>query len=118
MQDAPTQIKRTTVVAAGADGPAHCDVQGYVAATVGFEMRLPFDNWNGKFIELGCGGACGHTRWLFWCPLQRGYACIAADMGHEGKDQDGLWAYNNLQGQVDFAYRGPHVAALAGKAIN
>jgi feruloyl esterase len=38
-------------------------------------------------------------------------------MGHRGKDQDGLWAYNNLQAQVDFGYRGAHVAAVAGKAI-
>jgi feruloyl esterase len=42
---------------------------------------------------------------------------MVADMGHKGKDQDGLWAVSNLQAQVDFGYRGPHVAALAGKAI-
>jgi|ERR1700728_2628449 len=118
LQDAPTQIKSTKVVAAGPDGPAYCDAEGYVSTTIGFSMRLPLESWNGKFIELGCGGACGNTAfWLWWCPLHRGYACIASDMGHVGKGQDGLWAYNNLQGQVDFAYRGPHVVSIAGKAI-
>jgi hypothetical protein len=119
IQDAPTQIIGAKIVAPGENGPEHCAVQGYVSPNVGFEMRLPTTQWNGRFIELGCGGACGTTQWLFWCPLERGYACIASDMGHKGKDQDGLWAYayGNLQAQIDFGYRGVHVAALAGKAI-
>src|SRR5262249_32867467 len=40
-----------------------------------------------------------------------------SDMGHRGTELDGLWAYDNLQAQVDFGYRAVHVVAVAGKAI-
>jgi hypothetical protein len=117
IQDAPTQITAAKIVPAEGAEPTYCQVQGYVAPQVGFELRLPTANWNGKFIEIGCGGACGTTGWLFWCPVRRGYACMVSDMGHRGKDQDMLWSYNALPAQLDFDIRGPHVAALAGKAI-
>jgi feruloyl esterase len=117
IQDAPAQIVGTKVVEAKGKDPSYCQVGGYVAPQIKFELRLPIANWNGKFFEVGCGGACGHLGWTVWCPTDRGYACMVADMGHEGKGQDGLWAVNNLQAQIDFGYRGPHVAALAGKAI-
>lgn len=124
IDEAPTQIASAEVVDpknsnndSFGRSPVYCSVSGYVWPQVGFELRLPITGWNGKFIEIGCGGACGHLGWTFWCPVHRGYACIVADMGHRGVDQDGLWAANNLQAQIDFGFRGVHVAAVAGKAI-
>ena len=117
IQDAPTQITAATLVQAHGKEPAFCRVAGYVAPQVGFELLLPLSNWNGKFFEVGCGGACGHLGWAIGAHCSGGTRAWFLDMGHEGKDQDGLWAMNNLQAQVDFGYRGPHVAALAGKAI-
>jgi feruloyl esterase len=57
--------------------------------------------------------------YLFFCegPLRKGYACIASDMGHRGASSSGIWALNNPQAQIDFAYRATHVTAVAGKAI-
>src|SRR5579885_2038568 len=75
VQDAPTQVTSATAEETTSNGPAFCKVQGYVAPQIGFELRLPLANWNGKFIEIGCGGSCGHLGWTFWCPLQKGYAC-------------------------------------------
>jgi feruloyl esterase len=118
LQDAPTQISQVQLVQAEDKYPAYCRVSGYVAPQVGFELRLPLANWNGKFIEIGCGGGCGHLGWTFWCPVQRGYACIVSDLGHESGFIDNyLWAFNNLPAQLDWGIRGAHVAALAGKAI-
>lgn len=114
--DAPTQVDEAEVVGATAGAPAYCRVKGYIAPTVGFELRLPVANWNGRFFEVGCGGFCGSTAWTFWCPLDRGYACIVTDLGHHGIAGT-KWGYNNLQAQMDFGYRGAHVTALAGKAI-
>ena len=57
--DAPTQITEAQLIAAGGDFPAYCQVQGYISPQVGFELRLPASNWNGKFMEVGCGGWCG-----------------------------------------------------------
>ena len=114
--DAPTQVEDAKAIDASADGPAYCQVLGYVSPNVGFKLFLPINNWNGKFLEVGCGGFCGTTEWEFWCPLDRGYACINSNLGHSAT-RGGEWGYNNLQAQIDFGYRGAHVASLAGKAI-
>jgi feruloyl esterase len=85
---------------------------------VGIELRMPVTNWNGKFLEVGCGGHCGSFfTQLCSGPLRKGYACIASDMGHKSLTTQAAWAYNNLQAQVDWGYRAAHVTAIAGKAI-
>ena len=117
IQDAPTQVIKAQLVDPTHTNPRYCQVTGYVTPQVGFELRLPVANWNGKFIEIGCGGHCGDTKWASWCPLDRGYACITSDAGHKGLSGDVLWGYENLQAKMDWGYRAPHVTALAGKAI-
>ncbi len=121
VQDAPTQITEAVSAKASDELPGYCRITGYVAPQVGIKLALP-ENWNSKLIEMGCGGHCGHlsdAQLSASCgePLRKGYACIISDTGHKGTGGDGLWAYNNLQAIVDWAYRAPHVTALAGKAI-
>ncbi len=118
--DAPTHLTSAKVVSATPALPTYCDVEGNIAPQVGIRMWLPTQRWNGKFLEVGCGGFCGSTDYILHCqdPLLKGYACITTDMGHKGKEAEGAeWAYNNLQAVVDFSYRATHVTALAGKAI-
>jgi hypothetical protein len=119
LEDAPTTIAGAKLDVAE-NGPAFCRIQGYVSPQVGFELRLPLAGWNGKFVETGCAAACGTVMVEWLCPtlLKKGYACLASDMGHQGSIEDGLWAYNNLQAEVDFGYRAAHVTAIAGKAIS
>lgn len=117
IEDAPTQIIDAQPIDASDGDPAYCRVRGYISPQVGFEMRLPQSNWNGKFFQVGCGGSCGSTRHIRFCPIQRGYACIASDMGNNSGGKGLIWAQNNLQAQLDLNVRGPHVAAVAGKAI-
>ena len=119
IQDAPTQITEAKLIKRKDDLPAHCQVKGYVTPQVGFEIRLPVNHWNGKFMETGCGGTCGVITidWLCPGPLRKGYACIATDMGHEDRSGGGLWAYNNPQEEIDWGFRATHVTAIAGKAI-
>jgi pimeloyl-ACP methyl ester carboxylesterase len=117
VQDAPAQVTDATLVSAEESLPSHCRVQGYVAPQVGFELRLPVEGWNRKFLQVGCGGHCGSTAAVAVCPLASGYACISSDSGHKGTIADALWGKNNLQAKVDWGYRAPHVTALAGKAI-
>lgn len=115
--DAPTQVTNALLVGTDSGG-AYCRVRGYVTPNVGIELRLPAAGWNGKFLQVGCGGLCGQIQ-AEQCDfaLRRGYACAASDMGHTSTGFDGKWAYNNLQQEVDFAYRATHVASLASKAI-
>lgn len=127
--DAPTKVSESFLIEASGDMPASCLVRGYVAPQVGFQMKLPAENWNGKLLEVGSGGYAGSTQGAGeqrWCDeaVRRGYACIHSDHGHTAgigekalAPLDGLWAYNNPQAEIDFAFRGFHVVALAQKAI-
>jgi feruloyl esterase len=129
--DAPTQILDARLVAAKGDLPAFCQVDGYVIPQVGFRLQLPRDKWNGKFIQIGCGGYCGRdldrydrddrekfTPVMSCTPaLRKGYACIRTDNGHRGDITEAKWAYHNLQAQIDHGFRATHVTTLAGKAI-
>jgi len=51
--DAPTQVEDAKVIDASSDGPAYCQVLGYVSPNVGFKLFLPINNWNGKFSRGG-----------------------------------------------------------------
>jgi len=79
--DAPTQILSSRSV--GDDERAYCEVRGYVSPATGFELRLPLENWNGKFWMVGNGGSGGEIpAALCENRVRRGYACVATDMGH------------------------------------
>ena len=99
--------------------PALCRVQGYVAPTVRFEILLPMDSWNGKFLLSTCDGFCGYLNDRYCMPaFLRGYATATTDGGHTGiPGFDAVWAHGNLQGKIDFGYRANHVVAIASKAI-
>lgn len=117
--DAPAQVFAANSIAASGKLPAYCRVEGYVAPTIGFEIRIPESTWNGKMLFQGCGGFCGSTESIRQCDdaLARGYACVATDLGHKGTPIDGKWAYNNPQGEIDFYYRATYATAQAAKAI-
>jgi hypothetical protein len=127
--DAPTRVAESTYLEATATDPAACLIRGYVAPQVGFEMKVPATGWNGKLVELGSGGFAGSTQGgieKLWCDelVRSGHACIHSDHGHTsgvGEKSiaalDGVWAFDNPQAEIDYAYRALHVTALAGKAI-
>jgi hypothetical protein len=119
LPDAPTTLNAAAVVAAADGLPAFCRVQGYVAPQVNFELQLPLaPAWNGRFLMQGCGGLCGVAQ-PATCDdvLARDYAVVTTDLGHSGPAWQTLWAYDNLAAEVDFAYRGTHVVAVAAKAL-
>jgi len=118
LQDAPVTIQAATLVAANGSLPEYCKVEGYAGGTVGFEVRLPTQSWNGKLLQQGCGAMCGIVS-LASCEdvLARNYAVVSTDMGHKSTAGDVKWARNNRQAQIDFGYRATHVATLAAKAV-
>lgn len=116
--DAPTTLVSAAVVPAKDGLPEHCEVRGYVAPQVNFELRLPITAWNGKFLMQGCGGLCGGINSAA-CDdvLARNYSVVMTDMGHQAPSFQALWAYRNLPAEIDFAYRATHVVAVAAKVI-
>ena len=120
LQDAPTRITAANLTEAKPGIGAHCKVDGYVAPQVGFELRLPLADWNGKVLTQGCGAMCGGMLGSSGCEeaATRGYACVTTDMGHRALPYDGKWAYNNPQAEIDFGHRATHVATVTAKAIS
>jgi feruloyl esterase len=116
--DAVIQVLSTTPVERTVARPGYCEVTGYIVPNIGFALRLPADQWNGKFLELGCGGACGFTAHVAACeePVRRGYACIVSDGGHRARG-DVKWAYHNPQLVMDYFVRASHLSAIAGKVL-
>lgn len=121
--DAPTFVNSARVIPAGGDGsavqddlPEICRIEGNITPTVGFLVRMPTKNWNGKFMMGGCGGPCGNYLEDRIDPaLVRNYAVVTTDMGHKGSGWS--FGYNNLQGMIDFGLRSTHVTAVAAKEV-
>ena len=81
------------------DLPPFCQVEGTIADRIGFVVRLPATDWNGKLVVAGCGGFCGSL--LPDKPgfsnsineaLKLGYAAITTDGGHRAESWDTDWA--------------------------
>ncbi|MBC2653546.1 tannase/feruloyl esterase family alpha/beta hydrolase [Novosphingobium flavum] len=122
--EAPARIVSAKVVSAGSIAP-YCEVRGYVAPQVKFELRLPTQNWRQRLLYSGCGGFCGRVdfriRAAEGCAAidNSEFAVVASDLGHDTPDGNGdtVWAAENRQGKIDYGYRGVHVVTVAAKAI-
>jgi feruloyl esterase len=115
-----THIMSASIVTDDSDLPKYCRVTGYVLPAINFEIRLPLEQWNGKFFMEGCGGFCGNLG--FWrnlkIALKRGYAVSTMDSGHWGEGVwDCRWAYNNRIAEIDWAYRAVHETASVTKQV-
>ncbi|HXM54951.1 MAG TPA: tannase/feruloyl esterase family alpha/beta hydrolase [Candidatus Dormibacteraeota bacterium] len=118
---APTRVASAAVVPATATAPEFCDVKGYVAPQVQFELKLPTTTWQGRYLQSGCGGFCGAIGNTTFpsCDLQPGgdFAVAATNDGHVASGVDALWAATDEQIRIDLGTRAVHVTALAAKAI-
>ncbi len=119
--DGSVTIQSAAVVTTGAPAP-YCAVRGTIAPADIFVMRLPVNGWTQRYVQTGCGGLCGNAGINYaaasTCPVVTDgtVASASTDMGHEGLN-DGSWAADNPQAQIDFAYRGMHATAQVAKAI-
>ncbi len=118
IKGAPTSIVEVSVIIGSDEKTAICKVDGYVNPQVGFRILMPLTTWNGKYMQNGCGGQCSGPIYIP-CEVQvlRGYACLAADMGHRGTTYDTVWAIEDPFAMIDRQWRSTHVATLAGKEI-
>ncbi|MEO5640786.1 MAG: tannase/feruloyl esterase family alpha/beta hydrolase, partial [Sphingomicrobium sp.] len=98
------------------DLPELCRIEGSISPTIGFLLRMPTADWNGKILMGGCGGPCGtYLEDKVDPALVRHYAVVTTDMGHKGPGW--LFAYHNPQAQIDFAYRATHLTAVVAKQL-
>ena len=116
--DAPTALLSTTLVGKSKEANEFCQVSGFVAPQIQFELRLPTGTWNGRYLQAGCSGLCGQI-FIDQCAdaLAQDFAVAAQNMGHVGNFwSDPLWASERSL-RRDFGRRSTHVVAVAMKAI-
>lgn len=96
--------------------PAHCLVGGMIDQRtgfegktygMGFELRLP-ETWNGRLLFQGGGGTDGVVRPAMGGgnatavpALNRGFAVVSTDAGHQGQDAS---FGRDQQARIDYAY--------------
>ena len=108
-------VTSTRVVEASETLPAYCEVRATALPAISIEVRLPMQDWNGKYYQAGCGGFCGilgradaGASWInaMRPGLERGYATATSDGGHHGLSVvDAGWAYDNPHAERDWGWR-------------
>jgi feruloyl esterase len=102
--------------------PAFCRVAGTIRPTadsdIRFEVWMPAEGWNGKFVGVGNGVWAGSiTHFGMVEPLAKGYASAATDDGHQGNALDASFAAGHPEKLVDFGHRAVHEMTVAAKAV-
>jgi len=97
-------------------GGGHVRVLGVIGGHVRFELLLP-DAWNGRFVMGGGGGFVGSIQNAAQDSVNRGYATVGTDTGHESSGLNASWAYDNVEAQLNFGYLAVHRTAEVAKAL-
>lgn len=120
-----TSISFATEIEDTDDLSGYCRIAGTIRPAIGFEVRLPATDWNGKFYMAGCGGFCGQVDAdspnLFNAinhALRRGYAVATTDGGHWGSGStDARWAAANPVAEADWGFRAVEETTRVAKAL-
>lgn len=120
----PARIITARLITSTTAAP-YCEVRGYVAPQVNFELRLPTENYMQRLLFSGCGGFCGRIdfrlRAVEGCAAVENseLAVVATDLGHNTPDgnADTVWAAGSSESRADYGFRGVHVVAVAAKTI-
>jgi feruloyl esterase len=95
----------------------YVQVQGVIGGNIRFELLLPED-WNGRLVMGGGGGFVGSVQNGARDSVNRHYATVGTDTGHES--QPGYmasWARDNVEAQLNFGYLAVHRTAEVSKAL-
>ncbi|MCW3836988.1 tannase/feruloyl esterase family alpha/beta hydrolase [Sphingomonas canadensis] len=123
IEGAPARITATELQTRE-NGRQFCMVRGIIAPQIQFEFHLPLRGYTGRYLQGGCGGACGviYKTVSPSCDNQvafdGAFAVSFNNSGHVGPaPMDTLWAAYDPQLRIDFAYRAAHVMAVTAKEI-
>lgn len=116
----PMEITGRAVVAATAQVPEHCRIEGVLrpeaGSSIAFAVNVPTSGWNGKFLVLGNGGYAGEAPRAAGVELASGYATASTDGGHPASEGARAF-FNDRVAEIDYGYRAIHLTTVAGKQI-
>ncbi len=104
--------------------PAFCRVTGIMRPTtdseIRFEVWMPQQDWNGRFLGTGNGGFAGSIYYPMLAGyLRRGFAAAGSDAGHQAEGTDASWAFGHPEKVKDFGWRAVHLMTQrAGQIIS
>ena len=113
MSNSDRAVEPGQTIAAVGVIPTHCIVRGVVNRAIQFELRMPLENWNGRFLMMGNGGSAGYIADTT-LDLYRGYAIASTNTGHVNTEEDFPL---QPEAALDFAFRGVHMTAATAKDI-
>jgi hypothetical protein len=101
-------------------GKRICTVEGMLAPSIGFKVKLPVNDWETRYLQIGCGGLCGSISEQVGAAEgcasvdNKKFVVSSTDMGHQGMGGDfGL----DPQKRADFAFRSLHLTAVVSKTL-
>jgi tannase/feruloyl esterase len=107
--------------------PASCHVTGSIRPTsdsdIRFDLWMPNENWNHKFLQLDPGGLGGNEEYADPNFLKRGYAIAGSDYGiqPQGVSSTNIWGTfdgpDHPEKVKDFAWRAEHLTSQISKLI-
>ena len=118
---ADVRITQAVAVAAAVDPRAairvaHCKVSGVIGKETRFELLLP-DGWNRRFFMGGAGAFAGAVENMAQSSVNRGFATVGTDAGHQANALTAGWALNQPERLVNYGYLAVHRTAEVAKQI-
>jgi hypothetical protein len=104
---------------------AMCSVDVTLAPAIVISMKLPTQTWTQRYMQVGCGGLCGHVMLEVGAAdncaaiSDGGFVLAATNMGHDDENPaegNGLFG-RDPQRRVDFAYLAQHKTAETAKVL-
>ena len=94
----------------------YCRLEGRISKEIYFELVLP-QQWNGRFLMSGNGGFAGVIQNILLSYVNKGYAVVGTNTGHQGNSVQAGWALNNMERQLNFGQLAVHLTAVVSKSI-
>lgn len=125
-QLAGVPVSITSAALVGTGGSQYCDVTGWIVPQTAFEVRLPISTWQGRYLQLGCGGNCGVISFGVSPAADTGVAltdntfAVATDNeGHTSTGSLDVWAAGGETNplRVQFGFLADHVTAVVAKHL-
>ena len=97
------------------DLPPFCRVKGVAATSIGFEVWLPVQGWNGRILSVGNAGFGGDQPLNALAEgLRKGFAVSGNDTGHKGADPS--WMKDPAKVRL-WGHSATHLVTAPSKAL-